>query len=202
MERLQIMLESCQQLADHMDEAQPQLPRRCCLQGACLPAFPFCSRVFGPDLQGLLKTDTSNPPFSHLNQRPAETTNACAPTHEGERVPSMKPAFKPVQLDEPPLVPGSLITQEEADAYVAGTLLPERLQTIEALLAKSPGFAQQLRQLRDEFQAFFTPEKMQALQDEARSKMNAVLGKDAAQDQPDDAGRPDGGLPPAEDEHS
>ena len=49
------------------------------------------------------------------------------------------------------LARGALITEEEADDYVAGLLPPGRLAIVEALLEKTPAFRDELRALREEF---------------------------------------------------
>lgn len=51
------------------------------------------------------------------------------------------------------LIPGTLITQDEADDYVAGTLPPERLSVVQSLLEKTPTFRDQLQSLRARLQA-------------------------------------------------
>jgi hypothetical protein len=51
------------------------------------------------------------------------------------------------------LIPGALITQDEADDYVAGTLSPERLSIVQSLLEKTPTLRDQLQSLRARLQA-------------------------------------------------
>ena len=51
------------------------------------------------------------------------------------------------------LIPGTLITQDEADDYVAGILSPERLPVVQSLLEETPMLRDQLQSLRARLQA-------------------------------------------------
>lgn len=64
------------------------------------------------------------------------------------------------------LAPDALITEDEADDYVAGVLPPDRLAIIEALLEKTPAFRDELRALRDEFLSEETAPTVMMIQDD------------------------------------
>lgn len=66
------------------------------------------------------------------------------------------------------LTGGSLITEPEASAYIAGTLPADKLAQIDRLLDETPEFAAELRHARDEFAAYFTPEMRAKTEQEFR----------------------------------
>lgn len=100
------------------------------------------------------------------------------------------------------LASGSLLTESEASAYVAGTLPAEQLPQIERLLEETPQFAAELRRARDEFAAFFTPELRAKIEREFRRPVRhdpnaGTLSRPSFDSQPgpevmEDAGRKSG----------
>ena len=77
------------------------------------------------------------------------------------------------------LVPGTLLTQSEASGYVAGDLSPEEQQRVERLLADTPEFAKELRKTRQEFAAYYTPEKLAEIEQQFRERFCGTGQKQA-----------------------
>lgn len=53
------------------------------------------------------------------------------------------------------MIPGAFVTEEEAIAFVAGTLSADRKAMVERLLEETPELARELSELREEFDAYY-----------------------------------------------
>ena len=69
------------------------------------------------------------------------------------------------------LAPDALITQQEAESFIAGTVAEDRLREVEQLLDETPGFARELRRARDEFQSYYTEERMAEIREHFRQQI-------------------------------